>query len=51
MAKEAEQALGIENFDSTDFAYWKMQIKDYLSGRKLHPHLLETKPETMKAEE
>ena len=51
MAKEAKKAFGIEKFDGTDFAYWRMQIKDYLYGRKLHLPLLGTKPETMKAEE
>ncbi|RVW31691.1 Retrovirus-related Pol polyprotein from transposon TNT 1-94 [Vitis vinifera] len=38
-------------FDGTDFAYWRMQIEDYLYGRKLHLPLLGTKPESMKAEE
>ena len=51
MAEEARKASGIENFDDTNFAYWRMQIKDYLYGRKLHLPLLGTKPETMKAEE
>ena len=41
----------IEKFDNTDFAYWRMQIENYLYGRKLHLPLLGTKPETMKAEE
>ncbi|RVX02449.1 Retrovirus-related Pol polyprotein from transposon TNT 1-94 [Vitis vinifera] len=36
---------------ATDFAYWRMQIEDYLYGRKLHLPLLGTKPESMKAEE
>ena len=51
MAEEAGKASGIENFDSTDFAYWRMQIENYLYERKLHLPLLETNPETMKAEE
>ena len=51
MAEEAGKVSGIENFDGTDFAYWRMQIEDYLYGRKLHLPLLGTKPETMKAEE
>ena len=51
MAEEAGKASGIEKFDGTDFAYWRMQIEDYLYGRKLHLPLLRTKPETMKAEE
>ena len=51
MAEEAGKASGIEKFDGTDFAYWRMQIEDYLYGRKLHLLLLGTKPEAMKAEE
>ena len=51
MAEEAGKASGIEKFDGTDFAYWRMQIEDYLYGRKLHLSRLETKLETMKAEE
>ncbi|RVW63740.1 hypothetical protein CK203_052738 [Vitis vinifera] len=48
MAEEAGKASGIEKFDGTDFAYWMMQIEDYLYGRKLHLPLLGTKPESMK---
>ena len=51
MAKEAGKAFGIENFDGTGFEYWRMRIKDYLYGRKLHLPPLGTKPEAMKAEE
>ena len=51
MAEEAEKAYGIEKFDGTNFVYWRMQIEDYLYGRKLHLHLLGTKPEAMKDEE
>ncbi|RVW69025.1 Retrovirus-related Pol polyprotein from transposon TNT 1-94 [Vitis vinifera] len=51
MAEEAGKASGIEKFDGTDFVYWRMQIEDYLYGRKLHLPLLGTKPESMKAEE
>ena len=51
MAEEARKLSGIEKFDGTDFAYWRMQIEDYLYGRKLHLPFLGTKPETMKAEE
>ena len=51
MAEEAGKLSGIEKFDGTDFAYCRMQIEDYLYGRKLHLPLLGTKPETMKAEE
>ena len=50
MAEEAGKASGIEKFNGTDFAYWRMQIEDYLYSRKLHLPLLGTKPETMKAE-
>ncbi|RVX15044.1 Retrovirus-related Pol polyprotein from transposon TNT 1-94 [Vitis vinifera] len=49
--RKQEKASGIEKFDGTDFAYWRMQIEDYLYGRKLHLPLLGTKPESMKAEE
>ncbi|RVW71138.1 Retrovirus-related Pol polyprotein from transposon TNT 1-94 [Vitis vinifera] len=51
MVEEVGKASGIEKFDGTDFAYWRMQIEDYLYGRKLHLPLLGTKPESMKAEE
>ncbi|RVW92338.1 Retrovirus-related Pol polyprotein from transposon TNT 1-94 [Vitis vinifera] len=53
MAEEAGKASGIEKFDGTDFAYWRMQIEDYLYGRKLHLPLLGTnlreKTQQMKA--
>ena len=51
MAEEAGKASGIEKFDSINFANWRIQIEDYLYGRKLHLPLLGTKPETMKAKE
>ena len=51
MAEEAGKSSGIEKFDGTDFAYWRIQIENYLYGRKLHLPLLGTKPEAMKAEE
>ena len=51
MAEEARKSFGIEKFDGTDFAYWRMQIEDYFYGRKLHLPLLGIKPEVMKAEE
>ena len=51
MAEEAGKSSGIEKFDGTDFAYWRMQIEDYFYGRKLHLPLLGTKLATMKAEE
>ena len=46
MADEIK-AAGIEKFDGTDFGYWKMQIEDYLYGKKLHLPLLGSKPENM----
>ena len=47
MAEEAGKAFGIEKFDGTNFGFWRMQIKDYLYGKKLHL-LLRSKPATMK---
>ena len=51
MSEEAGKAFRIEKFDGTDFAYWRMQIEDYLYGRKLNLPLLETKLEVMKDKE
>ena len=51
MAKEARKAFGIEKFDGIDFGFWRMQIEDYLYGKKLHLLLLGEKPATMKDEE
>ena len=51
MAREESKGSGIEKFDGTDFAYWRMQTEDYLYGKKLHLPLLGTKPETMKDED
>ena len=51
MAEEVGKASGIEKFDDIDFAYWRMQIEDYLYGRKLHLPLLGRKPRAMKVEE
>ena len=50
MAKEEDKTSGIEKFDGTDFGYWRMQIEDYLYGKKLHLPLLGKKIETMKDE-
>ena len=36
MVEEVGKTSGIEKFDGTDFMYWRMQIEDYLYGRKLH---------------
>ena len=30
MAEEVGKSSGIEKFDGIDFAYWRMQIEDYL---------------------
>ena len=51
MTEETGKVSGIEKFDGTYFAYWRMQIEDYLYGRKLHLPLLGTKPKSMKAKE
>ena len=51
MVEEVGKASRIEKFDGIDFAYWRMQIEDYLYGRKLHMPLLGTKPKSMKVEE
>ena len=51
MTEEAGKTSRIEKFDGIDFAYWRMQIEDYLYGRKLHFPLLGTKLESMKAKE
>ena len=46
---EEVKGFGIEKFDGTDFGYWRMQIEDYLYGKKLHLPLLGEKPESMPA--
>ena len=51
MAKEIRKAFGIEKFNGIDFGLWRMQIEDYLYGKKLHPPLLGEKPATMKDDE
>ena len=51
MAEKARKASGTKKFNGTNFAYWRMQIEDYLYGRKLHLPLLGTKPKAMKAED
>ena len=51
MAKEAGNASGIENFIGTDFGFWRMQIEDYLYGKRLCLLLLGSKPKTIKVEE
>ena len=51
MAEETGKASRIEKFDGIDFGFWRMQIKDYLYGKKLHLPLLGEKPATMKDDE
>ena len=51
MAGEEGKGSGIEKFDGTDFAYWRMHIEYYIYGKKLHLPLLGTKPKTMKDED
>ena len=51
MAREEGKGLGIKKFDGTDFVYWRMQIEDYLYGKKLHLPLLGKKTENMKDED
>ena len=51
MVGEKGKGSGIEKFDGTYFAYWRMQIEDYFYEKKLHLPLLGTKLETMKDED
>ena len=51
MAEEVGKAFVIEKFDGTDFGFWRMQIEDYLHGKKLHLPLIGSKPKNMKAKE
>ena len=51
MAKEIRKAFGIEKFNGIDFGLWRMQIEDYLYGKKLHLPLLGEKLATMKDDE
>ena len=51
MAEEIGKASGIEKFDGTNFGFWRMQIKDYLYGKKLYLPLLGEKLATMKDDE
>lgn len=50
MSSEEVSALGITKLDGMDFAFWKMQIEDYLYSKKLHQPL-GNKPEGMKEDE
>ena len=51
MAEEVGKVFGIENFDGTDFGFWRMQIEDYFYWKKLHLSIMGEKPATMKDEE
>ena len=51
MVGEEGKASGIKKFDGTDFGYWKMQIEDYLYGKKLYLPLLGKKLNSMEEEE
>ena len=51
IARKEGKSSGIEKFNGTDFGYWRMQIEDYLYGKKLQLPLLGMKPETMKDED
>uniref|UniRef100_A0A1J3HN24 Retrovirus-related Pol polyprotein from transposon TNT 1-94 n=1 Tax=Noccaea caerulescens TaxID=107243 RepID=A0A1J3HN24_NOCCA len=50
MGGDDSSAHGIGKFDGTDYAFWRMQIEDYLYGRKLHQPLSK-KPEKTDQEE
>ena len=47
MSREELKRSGIEKFDGTNFGYWRIQIEDYLYGKKLHLPLFGEKPESM----
>ena len=51
MAEETRKAFGIEKIDGIDFGFWRMQIEDYLYGKKLHLLLLGEKRAIMKDDE
>ena len=51
MAEEVGKTFGIEKFNGMDFGFWRMQIEDYLYGKKLHLPFLGSKLETVKAKE
>uniref|UniRef100_A0A0D2ZYE5 Uncharacterized protein n=1 Tax=Brassica oleracea var. oleracea TaxID=109376 RepID=A0A0D2ZYE5_BRAOL len=50
MGGEDGLAHSIGKFDGTDYAFWRMQIGDYLYGKKLHQPLSK-KPEKMDQDE
>ncbi|KAF7850214.1 hypothetical protein BT93_L5735 [Corymbia citriodora subsp. variegata] len=43
-----EGKVRIDRFDGKDFAFWKIQIEDYLYQRNLHLPLYGEKPNSMK---
>ena len=47
----SEENKGIDKFDGKDFGFWRMQIEDYLYGKKMHLPLLGSKPEAMTDED
>ena len=49
MFRKELKGFGIQKFDGINFGYWRMQIEDYLCGKKLHLSLLGEKPESMLA--
>jgi len=49
MADEIKVAR-IKKFNGADFGYWKIQIEDYLYGKKLHLPLMGSKPNNMEEE-
>ena len=51
MVEEEGNTSRIEKFDGIDFGYWKMQIEDYLYGKKLYLPLLGKKLDSMEEEE
>lgn len=51
MVGEGRKAPRIKKFDCTYFGFWKMQIEDYLNGKKLHLPFLGKKFVIIKDEE
>ena len=47
MANGVGSTHGIRKFDGTYFAFWRMQIEDYLYDKKLYLPFLGMKPEGM----
>lgn len=51
MMGEEKILLGIYKFDGMDFAFWRMQIENYLYSKKLNHPLLNEKTEEKKDDE